>query len=72
MNYIKWVLFAVIITLFLYPGVELLSSNGRIFAPSFFTSAGFVITALFISAELFTAVYTLEFAKKKKSANNAK
>ena len=65
MNYLKWTLYAVIFMLFFYPLMEIQAFNGSVFASSFFTSTGFIVTLLFALSTLYFVVYSFEFGKKK-------
>jgi len=64
MNYIKWALYAVFATILLYVIVP----PGGIFISTFFTQTGFIVTILFLMAEIYTAAYSLDFAEKDKKA----
>jgi len=65
MNYLKWVLIAVLFALFFFPLMEMQSLGGSIFADSFFSSTGFLVVALVALTNLFFTNYSLEVGKKK-------
>lgn len=71
MNYVKWGLYALIITFSFYVLMEMQAFNGSLFASSFFTGIGFIATFLFILAELLFAIYALEFGRKKEAGQKS-
>ena len=65
MNYLKAPIYGFLFALLFYPLVELCSVNGRFFAPTYFSMAGFIVTIIYATAIICFAGYALEFARKK-------
>jgi len=67
MNYLKWIFYSAILSIFLYIVAETVLFDSGKLLPGFFSLPGFILLFLFLLGELFNVGYSLDYAKKKKA-----